>query len=323
MLYPLKFESILLNKIWGGNQLRKFGKQIDEKDSIGESWEVSGLSENVSIVKNGDLKGNSLAELIEVYMGDLVGDKIYNEYGHEFPLLIKLIDATDVLSVQVHPDNATAINNHNSLGKTEMWYILNSNQDSFLVNGFNKDVSKSDFLNNLKSGEFKDFLNYQKVKPGESYYIPAGRIHAIGGGITLAEIQQSSDVTYRVYDWDRVDDKGNSRELHLNNAIEVLDFNKVQNVKTDYSKKLNEVVNIETREYFTVNKINLTKEINRDFYTKDSFVIYMCIEGEALIEGEFDQIKITKGETILMPAIFKDFYLIPEVSCELLEIYMD
>ncbi len=221
-LYPLKFKPILKDKIWGGAKLRDvLGKKASDK--AGESWEISSVEGDISIVENGFLAGNSLLEVAEVYMGDLVGDSIFDRFGVEFPLLIKFIDAADFLSVQVHPDDAMARERHNSYGKTEMWYIVESDQGE-LIAGFNRKLDREQYLRHFNGGSLKEILNHEAVAPGDIYFMPAGRIHAIGPGVLLAEIQQTSDVTYRIYDWDRIDDQGNPRELHTDLALDAIDF---------------------------------------------------------------------------------------------------
>ncbi|HER08916.1 MAG TPA: mannose-6-phosphate isomerase, partial [Bacteroides sp.] len=201
-LYPLKFKPILKDKIWGGSRLREvLGKEAS--DRAGESWEISGVSGDISVVENGFLAGNDLTELVEVYMGDLVGEHIYEQFGLEFPLLIKFIDANDFLSIQVHPGDELARERHNSFGKTEMWYIVEAEADGQLIAGFNREMDRDTYLEHLQRGTLKEIVNFERVKKGDIYYMPSGRIHAIGAGVLLAEIQQTSDVTYRIYDWDR------------------------------------------------------------------------------------------------------------------------
>ena len=319
-LYPLKFRPILKDKIWGGPRLRDhLGKDASEK--AGESWEISGVEGNISEVKHGFLAGNTLHELIEVYMGDLVGDRIYEQYGLEFPLLIKFIDASDVLSIQVHPDDTLARERHNSFGKTEMWYIVES-EDGELITGFNREMDPAGYLEHLKDGTLKEILNVEKVAAGDIYFMPAGRIHAIGAGVLLAEIQQTSDLTYRIYDWDRVDEKGNSRELHTDLALDAIDFTYHQDYKTHYQAINNSTVTTVDCPYFTTNVIQLDQPVEKDYNLIDSFVIYMCTEGEVGITYPGGAEKIGKGETILIPAILKNLAIIPTCPSTLLEVYI-
>ncbi len=318
-LYPLKFKPIVKDKIWGGPRLREtLGKKASDK--AGESWEISGFSGDISVVENGFLAGNNLQELVEVYMGDLVGDRIYEKFGLEFPLLIKFIDASDVLSIQVHPDDTLAKSRHNSYGKTEMWYIVES-QVGQLIAGFNRELDREEYLKHFKGGTLKEILNYEQVKEGDIYFMPAGRIHAIGAGVLLAEIQQTSDITYRIYDWDRVDDAGNPRELHVDLALDAIDFQFHPDYKTPYQPVKNSTVTAVDSPYFTTGVIKFDQPVEKDFNMIDSFVIYMCMEGEAGISfpGGVEQIK--KGETVLIPAELKNLAIIPTESTTLLEIY--
>ncbi len=319
-LYPLKFKPILKDKIWGGPRLRDvFGKNASEK--AGESWEISGVSGDISVVENGYLAGNSLEELIEIYMGDLVGDSIYEKFEVEFPLLIKLIDASEFLSVQVHPDDTIARERHNSYGKTEMWYIVESDNGQ-LISGFNRKLDREQYLTHFKEGTLKEIMNYEKVTPGDIYFMPAGRLHAIGAGVLLAEIQQTSDITYRIYDWDRTDDQGNPRELHTDLALDVIDFQYHADYKTRYRALNNSTVTAVDSPFFTTGVIHLDKPVEKDFNMIDSFVIYMCMEGSAEITCQDGAEQIKKGETILIPAELKNLTIIPTEPTTLLEIYI-
>jgi len=320
-LYPLKFKPILKDKIWGGPKLRDvLGKSASDK--AGESWEISGVEGDISIVQNGYLKGNSLEELAEVYMGDLLGDTIYERFGVEFPLLIKFIDAADFLSVQVHPDNELAKERHNSYGKTEMWYIVESDQGQ-LIAGFNRELDQEQYLQHLKGGSLKEILNYEEVAPGDIYFMPAGRVHAIGAGVLLAEIQQTSDVTYRIYDWNRSDDQGNPRELHTELALDAIDFARHSSYKTEYRPLDNSTVTAVDSPFFTTGVIQLDRPVEKDYNLIDSFVIYLCMEGQAGItygKGEVELIK--KGETVLIPAELKNLAIVPTEPTTLLEVYI-
>ena len=224
MLYPLKFRPIFKEKIWGGSKLRNQLFKNTSSDKTGESWEISGVEGNISVVDNGFLQGKSLNDIISEYKESLLGKKIYNKFGTEFPLLIKFIDADDDLSIQVHPDDNTAKKRHKSFGKTEMWYVIDADKNAELITGVCKNTNKGEYSELLLNKQLKTILNFEKVKKGDVFFIPAGRIHAICKGILLAEIQQTSDITYRIYDWDRKDDTGNERELHTESAIDVIDF---------------------------------------------------------------------------------------------------
>jgi len=323
-LYPLKFAPIYKDKIWGGNKIRTvLNKDFGVLPNCGESWELSGVEGNVSEVSNGFLAGNTLEELIEVYMGDLVGDHIFDNFGIEFPLLIKFIDANDNLSIQVHPDDELSKKRHNAFGKTEMWYVIQADPDSKLQSGFNQQVNQEEYLEKLEKNELTDILNFEEVAAGDVYFIPAGRVHAIGKGILLAEIQQTSDITYRIYDYDRRDDEGNPRELHTELALDAIDFTLFPEYKSSYESKLNESVELAKCKYFTTNVLELNKAIEKDYNQLDSFVIYICLEGELQIETESGSETVQKGETILIPAAIESVQLNPTTaSVKLLEVYI-
>ena len=273
MLYPLKFNPLFEERIWGGDQLRrKMDKKLPEGKLIGESWELSAVPGNVSVVANGKLAGNSLEELIEVYMGELVGDKIYNKFGLLFPLLIKLIDAQDALSIQVHPNDKLALERHNSDGKTEMWYVIDSEKDAELCLRFNRPVTKEEYLRHVADGTLADILARVPVKPDNAYFIPAGAIHAIGKGILIAEIQQTSDITYRVFDWNRVDKNGKGRELHTDLAADAINFAPDQHYDVTHKPEMNRSVNLVDCPYYTTNVIGVKGQNERTYEALDSYV---------------------------------------------------
>ena len=323
-LYPLKFIPQYKDKIWGGKKLREFLGKAGASDTVGESWEISGYNDSISVVENGFLAGNDLQELIEVYMGDLVGDKIFDRFGYEFPILIKFIDATEKLSIQVHPNDELALRRYNTHGKTEMWYIIQAEKNSELIVGFNKALDKKTYISHLENKTLDDILNYVKIYAGDVVFLPAGRVHAIGAGVLLAEIQQTSDLTYRIYDFDRLDAAGRPRELHTELAVDAIDYNYYKNIKTEYSCQLNEPSELTKCKYFTVNMLHFNERIERDFLSLDSFVIYMCLDGEFNIDYyENETIKIRKGESVLIPAELKNIYLNPLKEARILEIYID
>ena len=314
MLYPLKFKPILKQTIWGGDKLAYKSNDPKVKESIGESWEISGVQDNISVVSEGALEGNSLQELTEIYMGDLVGDKIYEKFGIEFPLLIKYIDARDNLSIQVHPDDATAKARHNAYGKTEMWYLVGADRDAELIMGFNKDTDKSEYLTALHNHTLPVLLNTEKVEKGDCFFIPAGTVHAICKGCYIAEIQQTSDITYRIYDYDRRDKNGNPRELHTELATDVINFCEQKQHNIHYHQHENHTEELVSCNYFTTNYLKFDKEVEKDYIELDSFVIYMCLEGNFTLVYDVDKtVKVNKGETILVPAILKNLFLILEI----------
>ena len=323
-LYPLKFKPILKDKIWGGQKLKTYlNKEFLHLPNCGESWEISGVANDISIVENGNLAGNSLQELIEVYMGDLIGDKVYEKFGQEFPLLIKFIDASNVLSIQVHPDDAAAKERHNAFGKTEMWYIIQADKGSELISGFNRKTDKQTYLEHLRDKKLKDILNYEKVSEGDVFFIPSGRVHAIGAGILLAEIQQTSDITYRIYDWDRVDANGQGRELHTNLAVDVIDYKHYESYRTNYDKIKNTEINLASCQYFTTKLLEFDTDIRKDYNLIDSFIIFMCLSGEFdIVYGDNEECRVTKGETVLLPAEINDIVLKPVENAKLLEVFI-
>ena len=322
-LYPLKFNPILKDKIWGGNKLKNLLHKKGAGNLAGESWELSGVQGDISVVSNGFLAGNNLQEVIEIYMGDLAGEMVYEKFGIEFPLLIKFIDATDNLSVQVHPNDEMAKERHNSYGKTEMWYILQAEPDSKLNIGFSKELTKEEYLIYLQERRLPEILNFEAVSPGDVFFMPAGRVHAIGAGILLAEIQQTSDVTYRIYDWDRVDDKGNSRELHTTLALDAIDFKYYNKYKTEYTVIPGKPSNIVSSNYFVTNMLELHKKVECDYAFLDSFVIYICLEGAFSIDyGQEEKVNVSAGETVLIPAILDIINLEPKSTSKILEVYL-
>ena len=322
-LYPLKFEPICLEKIWGGNRLKTLlGKKYNTKN-CGESWEISGVEGNISVVANGFLKGNDLSELIEIYMGDLVGDKVYEKFGNEFPLLIKFIDAQDDLSIQVHPNDELSKERHNAFGKTEMWYVVDVAEGALINSGFNQPVDREKYLEYLENGNLTDLLKYDEAKVGDVFFIPAGRVHAIGKGSMVAEIQQTSDVTYRIFDYNRKDDKGNERELHTELALDAIDFTYLDEYKTKYTSELNKSTEIVSCKYFTTNILEFDKIVGKDYFQIDSFVIYITLEGNFEIETESGKEKVGKGESVLIPANIDLLKLNPlSGKVKLLEVYV-
>jgi mannose-6-phosphate isomerase len=324
-LYPLKFDPIYKERIWGGKKLEThFGKDLGGKDNIGESWELSAVEENISVVSNGLLAGNDLQELIEVYMGDLVGEKVFEKFGTEFPLLIKLIDANDDLSIQVHPNDEVALKRHKAFGKTEMWIALDDSDKPRLISGFNQDTNKDTFLKMLNENTVSQLFNYELVEKDDVFFVPAGRIHAICSGNLIAEIQQTSDITYRIYDYKRKDKNGNGRELHLDLALDVIDYSKVKSPKTKYKPEENIPVELAACSYFTTNRLILTKPLGRDFYSFDSFVIYICTDGicEVGKAGKQKEL-IKKGDTILIPSSLNSIVLKPLTErVDLIEVYI-
>lgn len=323
MLYPFKFKTIFKDKIWGGEKIKTvLGKDFSPLPNCGETWEISGVPGNVSLVANGELEDKSLNELIETYKGELLGEAVYQKFGKDFPLLIKFIDANEDLSIQVHPDDVLAKQRHNSFGKTEMWYIFQSDKDSSLIVGFNKDTDKKEYLESLENGKLMSILNRETAEAGDCYFIPAGRVHTIGKGLLLAEIQQTSDVTYRIYDFDRTDDKGQKRELHTEESVDSLDYKAYPQYKTPYTEKLNETAPLVSCQYFTTNLLSFDKPVVKDYSDKKSFVIYICFEGKATLETPNGNFEIKMGDSFLIPYSVKNVSLKPVGLTKILEVYI-
>lgn len=318
----IKFEPILKEKIWGGEKLAKLLNKQSNKPNIGESWEVSDVEGDTSIVSNGELKGKNLKELIELYKSDLVGDQIFKNFGNKFPLLVKYIDAKEALSIQLHPNDTLAKERHNSFGKTEMWYVMQADEKANLIVGFQKDSDKEEYVYHLENKKLLDILNVDEVSSGDVYFIPTGRIHAIGAGVLLAEIQQTSDITYRIYDWDRQDNQGNYRELHTELALDAIDYKSQKKYLKSYDKEENSVSEIVSCPYFTTNILPLDGSVQVNHHDKDSFVIYLCVKGEVAFSNDLNTETIKMGETILIPAKIKDFTITSHIKSELLEVYI-
>ena len=319
--YPIKFEPILKERIWGGEKLINTFKKKSDKLNIGESWEISDVEGAVSVVSNGLLKGQTLKDLIINFKEEFLGYKVYERFGDNFPVLIKFIDAKTPLSIQVHPNNELAKERHNSFGKNEMWYVMDVDKDAELIVGFNQKVDEEKYVKALNNGKVLDILNSEKTEKGDTFYIPTGRVHAIGAGIVLAEIQQTSDVTYRIYDYERTDASGNQRELHTELALDAIDYNLYDNYKTTYQLKENESSELVHSPYFKTDIIQLTSQLEKNYEKLDSFVIYMCVEGSFTLECNNELMKVNKGETVLLPASIMAVKLSSE-KATILEVYL-
>ena len=322
-LYPLKFKTIYKDKIWGGQKIRTYlHKDFRPLPNCGETWEISGVKSDVSVVANGELEGRSLAELLEKYMGALVGEKVYARFGNIFPLLVKFIDANEDLSIQVHPNDELAKKRHNSFGKTEMWYVIEADPGSTLIAGFNKELTQQEYLEKFNSGHLMDILNKEDVKAGDVFFLPAGRVHTIGKGLLIAEIQQTSDITYRIYDFDRVDDKGNKRELHTEEALAAIDYKHYPEYKTKYQPQKDKTVELVSCPYFTTNLLDFTKSTEKDYSNLDSFVIYVCVEGSFIVKYNNTSYPVKMGECLLLPKIIDKVQLQTTTGFKILESYI-
>lgn len=273
-----------------------------ENDITGESWELSGVDGDISEVSNGDLAGTSLQGLIDEQGEALLGKSVVDRFGNDFPILIKFIDAKKDLSIQLHPNDELAKERHNSFGKTEMWYIMDADPGAKLIVGFNKDVEKEEYVQSLDEGTLTDLMNYEEVGEGDAFFINTGKIHAIGAGVLLAEIQQTSDITYRVFDFNRRDKDGNLRELHTSLAVDAIDYEKKDDFKVEYPKKQDKVNAMVDCPYFKTNFMELSQSMKQDLSDRDSFTIYMCVGGAATINNDWGSASIKKGETVLVSA---------------------
>ena len=324
MLYPLKFKTIYKEKIWGGDKIKRLlGKDFSPLKNCGESWEVSAIESDCSVVSNGFLAGNTLAELVEIYMGDLVGEWVFDAFGLEFPLLIKFIDAKEDLSVQVHPDDALAEKLHQANGKTEMWYVIDAEKDARLNIGFNTPVTRPMLEEHIEKGTLEQILHFIPVQADDAAFIPAGKVHAIGKGVLLAEIQQSSDLTYRLYDYNRLDEQGKLRDLHLKQACEAIHYGDRNNELLSRPYKQNTTDNLIKTPYFTCNRLVFDRNVEKIYAGIDSFVIYICLDGAAAIQCSEGEETLSKGECLLIPASIDSVILTPCLSCKLLEVYLE
>jgi mannose-6-phosphate isomerase len=322
-LYPLKFKTIYKDKIWGGQKISTYlHKDFGDLPNCGETWEISGVKSDVSVVDGGALEGQSLADLLEQYKEELVGKAVYERFGNIFPLLVKFIDANEDLSIQVHPDDELAKKRHNSFGKTEMWYVIEADPGSSLIAGFSEEVNEQIYVDKLNSGHLTDILNREDVKAGDVFFLPAGRVHTIGKGLLIAEIQQTSDITYRIYDFDRVDDKGNKRELHTEEALAAIDYKKYPNYRTDYTPQKNEDVHLVSCPYFTTNLLDCTKSVIKDYSNLDSFVIHVCLEGSYEIKYNGESYPVKMGECLLVPNSVNEVEFSTTTGFKILESYI-
>lgn len=318
-MYPIKFNPILKERLWGGTKLKTLFNKPIETDITGESWEVSAVKGDISVVANGEFAGKSLQDLINQYPNELLGKHVYEKFGADFPILIKFIDAREDLSIQVHPNDALAKERHNSFGKTEMWYVMQADKGAELIVGFNKNVTKEEYQQHLDNGTLTDIMNYEKVTEGDTFFINTGKVHAIGGGIIIAEIQQTSDITYRVYDFNRKDKNGNLRELHTEQALDAIDYEKKDDFKVSYSKSENTTNEMVNCPYFITNYLKLSSDFEKEIGSDDSFHIYMCVKGSGTVSDGKTELFVNQGETVLFPAVCDKLY-VKTSAMELLEV---
>ena len=324
MIYPLKFLPLYKNVIWGGNKLKAFGFNYDPLPNCGELWVLSAVEGRESVIVNGFLADNTLNEAIEIYMGELVGDKVFNRYGTEFPLLVKVIDAARDLSIQVHPDDELAQQRGMEQGKTEMWYVMQADADAKIISGFRRDTTPEEYTAALNSGHLMDLLHCERPEAGDVYFIPAGRVHALGAGVMVAEIQQTSDCTYRIYDYNRRDADGNLRQLHTEEAMDAIDFSAIKgHANTRYEARVNETTTLAACPYFTTRLIPFDQPMRKNLEDFDTFVVYMCVDGIAAVKSMDTIVPLHAGECVLVPAVAENVELYSEGPAKLLEVYID
>ena len=324
MLYPLKFKPRVKERIWGGQAiLAKKGKaagRLSKDQLYGESWDLSSVKGDVSVVANGFLKGNNLEEVIEVYMGELVGEENFERYGLEFPLLIKYLDCNDKLSVQVHPDDALAEERHNSFGKTEAWYVVDCKPGAAIYLGFKDlNLTREEYIAAVSESRLEELLNKVEVKPGDTFFIPAGTVHALGAGLEVVEVQQTSDITYRIYDWDRVDAEGKSRELHTALAVDAIDFEAdAELLHRKYDLQRGGEAKVIESNYFTMVLHDVAGAKTFDHSALDSFVVYIALNGSVRIIADGNAENLEEGEVILIPAETSE--ILVEGDAQLMEV---
>ena len=323
MMYPLKFEPILKSIVWGGEKIAPYKGIETEQKHIGESWELSGVAGNESVVAEGPLKGKSIAELVKEYKGELVGKHVYENTGDEFPLLIKFIDALTDLSIQVHPNDELAAVRHNgSKGKTEMWYVVAADEGAHLLTGLTEKITPEEYAAKVADGSITDVLARYDVHPGDVFFLPAGRIHAICGGCFIAEIQQTSNITYRIYDYGRLGLDGKPREVHTELAKDAIDYTVYDNYRTEYTPVQNEEQEVVSCRYFTTSIYDLTLPYAKDLSEMDSFLVVMCLSGTGTLEVDGEQVSVHQGETVLIPASADDICFIPDDNMKVLTSYI-
>lgn len=321
-IYMWTFEPIFKSIIWGGEKIAPFKGVKTSQKEIGESWEISGVEGSESIVADGPDKGLTLPQLVERYKADLLGEKNYKKYGNDFPLLIKFIDACQDLSVQVHPSDELARERGKIFGKTEMWYVLGAEKGAVLANGFNRSVKPEEYERLVETGEIMDVLNFNPIKPGDTFFIPAGRVHAIGKGAFVAEIQETSDITYRLYDYKRKDQDGNERQLHIKEAFDAINFDDTEGKPVDYTIHNDIPVNLVTSPFFTTNIWKIDHEVMRDYSEWDTFVAIICTKGEAVLTCGNETKEVKEGTSVLIPASCSNLTITPKGVFEAIETYI-
>lgn len=312
--------------VWGGSRLRPYKGLAPDDEPIGESWEVSAVPTSTSIIANGEWQGRDVTTVISEQPETILGKAVSEKYGGKLPLLVKFIDARRDLSIQVHPNDEMALREHGKMGKSEMWYVIKADEGSFLYAGFKQEITPEEYQRHIARGTITDVLAKHPVKPGDVFYIPAGRVHAICGGIMLAEVQQSSDITYRIYDYNRPGMDGRPRELHTELASRALDYHVEKNYRTNYAETYNRAIQIIDSPYFDVRVMEITSPFHRNLLKYDSFIISMCIEGDCKIHirSTGDEVILREGSSTLIPAAIADYDVTPlQGKTRLLDAFID
>lgn len=325
-LYPFLFHPNLHTVVWGGHRLQVYKGLQSTDEPIGESWEVSAVPSSTSIISNGSFAGRDIISVISEYPEDILGKAVNEKYHGQLPLLVKFIDAEHDLSIQVHPNDEMAQREHGKMGKSEMWYVIKADEGSHLYAGFKQEITPEEYQQRIADGTIIDVLADHQVKAGDVFYLPAGRIHAICGGILLAEVQQSSDVTYRIYDYNRPGMDGKPRQLHTELAAQALDYHVEENYRTEYVDNPNKAIQIIDSPYFDVRVMEISKPFHRDLRKYDSFIISMCIEGDCklCVRSTGDEILLRQGSSTLIPAAIADYDVLPlHHTTRLLDAFID
>ena len=325
-LYPFLFHPNLHTVVWGGHRLQVYKGLLSTDEPIGESWEVSAVPSSTSIISNGPFAGRDIISVISEYPEDILGKAVNEKYHGQFPLLVKFIDAERDLSIQVHPNDEMAQREHGKMGKSEMWYVIKADAGSHLYAGFKQEITPEEYQQRIADGTIIEVLADHQVKAGDVFYLPAGRIHAICGGILLAEVQQSSDVTYRIYDYNRPGMDGKPRQLHTELAAQALDYHVEENYRTEYVDNPNKAIQIIDSPYFDVRVMEISKPFHRDLRKYDSFIISMCIEGDCklCVRSTGDEILLRQGSSTLIPAAIADYDVLPlHHTTRLLDAFID
>lgn len=311
MLPIFEFEPVFKSVLWGGTRIAEFKGIASQGDHIGESWELSPMPGNESVVAEGPFKGQTLPQLLGEHGREIMGERLFERYADRFPLLIKFIDSTQDLSIQVHPDDALAAERHNSLGKTEMWYSVLPTPTAYLYAGFNQEMTPEKFRAKVADSTIVEALTKYYTKPGDLFFLPAGRVHAIGEGNFVLEIQEASDITYRIYDYNRRDAQGNLRQLHVDESVDAITYNDTTQEVKNVTAAPGTQATLEDCDYFTTTLINVEGSYTLPLAERDSFTVLISTKGNLKVtDTEGRTTALAQGQTVLVPATT------PEVTIE-------